>query len=298
LSVYYLKQLEINIPIRMKYKCVECSAIDKFEWDNENNKTCTNCGLIYGRGNLLYPIEVDEPEPEPSETMDQEEVLDEGKVRQFKGTYERRAHLNERLSAVLLSDPVLPDDVKELVRKYWDRLVRKDYWTQLRFKQNLINKRDIRKLLRFIDEKENPEKKLTIQYLERWKSIREFLTGEKGVTYSVDQVSRVGSVFLRISGIWDFWQPSSWKKERTVWRFKDRKNFPNFNFVFHKIHSLLGPEYKKFNNDFPLPANPTSRKKLEKYWGTIIPQLYKQNLIKTKNKKQLSIKTFLKNGNL
>lgn len=295
----------------MGLRCVECNAIDKFTEDEQGYPVCTACGLTYGRNCCVSPEfcdDYDDPTLEKNqqgqsvETMDKEEVLDEGKVAIFKGTYARRAHLNERLSAVLLSDPELSGEVKQLLQIYWTKLCSRDYWTQLRFKQHLINKGDIRKLLRFIDSREMPRKKYTIQYLEKWKSIREFLTGQKGLVYSPEQVSKVGSVFMKLSGIWDFWQPPAWKKERTVWKFKERKHFPNFNFIFRKIHSLLGEEYKKFNQDFPLPANLNSRKKLERYWQAILPQLCSQNLIKFKKTRQLTISESLlkiqKNANI
>ena len=103
-------------------------------------------------------------------------------------------------------------------------------------------------------------------YLEKWKSIKVLLGGKVKV-YTPEQLAKVGSRLIQYSGQWNTDQPPGDKYERTNWRFKSRKDFPNFNFMVRLIHDQLS--IKGFDNDFPIPTTPNSVKQLNRSRKTL-----------------------------
>lgn len=258
--------------------CTGCNNRQCFVFDSHSDTIiCTECRLVYDFGNVP-PDDGTEPVFDP---------VHETPESKFKNTYHRVAHLNERLSSAVLHDPLPPDAVMDLIRTEWLKLQETNYFVKLRAKQGLCKKSDIRNILGSLDlnpearkklvearvsvdnPNPNPDTGFSILYLEKWKHLGSWLTGKEPPIYDYHQVNRVGHLLDRFSSIWNRYQHPNDKFERKYWVFKDRKHFPNFNFMFQRVHELLGPEYTKFNPEFPVPTNGQALKRLWRYWRFI-----------------------------
>jgi len=200
--------------------------------------------------------------------------------KKFKGSYNRRAHINERLYAHCLREPAVPAEHHCIIQEYMDHYIRANCGAALAAGGFTPSKRDIQRILRSLDKsKKHPEIKWCKKYLERWKSIAEFYVNPDYVfsaemptvqpSYNSTELAYVGQLFMAFSNLWDRWQPPSQKFDRSNWRWPDRKHFPNFNYMFRKIHALLG--YTHHDPYFPLPVSSTA--KLDIYYNAMCKEL-------------------------
>lgn len=259
----------------MVWVCDNCSGVHCFVHDSHSDTyICTRCGFCYESG--LQP-------PDNGEQSAASALVN---TRSFKGSYRRGAHITERLKSAILQDPVVPEDVMDLIKQEWEHTQTKNYFAKLRAAQKLLRKSDIRQILRSLDKrfkdlrqvpfferiiKLNPKSTLNFStvFLERWKSIAAELTQSSLPVYSPHQAIKVGSMLIKLSSVWDYWQPPSRRADgsfRQVWKFTERKHIPNLNFLFQRVHELLGPEYTVFNSEFPIPTNPQALRRLWRYW--------------------------------
>lgn len=259
----------------MVWICDNCTSKHCFIHDSHSDTyVCTNCGRSYDG---LAPPTDDGTVPESVVSA----------KREFKGSYRRVAHITERLKSSICEDPAVPPDVLELIREEWEKRQKLNYFARLRAAQKIVKKSDIRQILRSLDLRYlghldqvpffsqilrlNPKSTLNFStvFLERWKSIGSELTGTQPIIYSYSQAMKVGAMLTKISSIWDYWQPPSRKADGSFlsfWKFKDRKHIPNLNFLFQRVHELCGPEYRKFDTEFPIPTNPQALRRLWRYW--------------------------------
>ena len=261
--------------------CSNCLDIDTvWLYDSHTDSyTCNTCGLCYER---------DLP-PDPSNSFDtlagvgqllcrsDKQIITNSR---FKNTYRRSAHLNERFCSSLCKDPIHPDAM-ETIRDRFLEFKEKDYFFRLRTENGRCTKGDVKKILRSLEKGKNKKQfkridkskqeywssSWTTTFLERFKSIGVFLTGKESYPmYTYHNVGKVGTYLTKFSFLWDHWQPTSTRDSRENWKFKNRKHIPNLNFLFQRIHELLGPEYSKYNREFPIPSNPVAVKRLWAYW--------------------------------
>ena len=266
--------------------CGGCNNRQCFSSDNNTDPfivtyRCLECGYVYDNG--------DSP---PDDGLDGSLVPGDSGPRMpvppvFKNTYQRVAHLNERLSSAMLKEPLPPTAVIDLIHQQWMAIQETNFFVRLRATQGICKKSDIRLVLGSldcspvararlvearvtqIDPSPNPDTGFSILYLEKWKHLAHILTGKTPPLYSELQMVKVGSLLTKFSGVWNRYQHPADKQERKYWVFKERKHFPNFNFMFQRVHELLGKEYTKFNSEFPLPTNSQALKKLWTYWRFI-----------------------------
>lgn len=259
----------------MVWVCGNCRSEHCFTHDSHSDTfVCSSCGMSY---DSMAP---------PVDNGKLPDGVDPFAPVRFKGSYRRRAHITERIKSAICNDPRTPPDVMALIASEWEFRKDRNLFAKARADQKIVDKNDIRTVLRSLDEKypdltkvpyferilqKNPKSTLNFStvFLERWKAIASELTGQEPRLYTQYQGIKVGTLLLRFSGIWDLWQPPSRKRDGTykdVWKFSERKHIPNLNFLFQRVHELLGPEYTKFNSEFPVPTNPQAKKKLWKYW--------------------------------
>jgi hypothetical protein len=240
---------------------------------------CSTCGNASQSAPNLRSVKWYELDMEkPSQTQ-----VD--KVRARGSTYNRRAHINERLSSANAVDPIIPKENFSRIVEETTALRRSNWFFNRKFETGRLDKRDIQTILRSIDKKIAKEAitendvKLTkraycVQYLEKWKSIVADLLGKDPVKYTYAETGTVGAYFQLISNAWDSMQPPHDKSERKSWKFKERRHCPNFNFIFQRIHTLIGPEMcKKYNKEFPIPKNPHAVARLWTWWTAIAKYL-------------------------
>jgi hypothetical protein len=149
----------------------------------------------------------------------------------------------ERLSQALGREPKIKDsDLAEIKSQYADSNPPADA---------KLTKRDIQRILRSLNAK-HKSKRYTTCYLEKWRSIRAFLTGEEETEEDVGIV-RLGYIFKAFSDKWD---------EMTMeeGRFPERRHFPNFNFMFNQIIRLPGIKVKVNPSNFPMPSRKCSER--------------------------------------
>ena len=97
------------------------------------------------------------------------------------------------------------------------------------------------------------------------------LVGIEYPTYTVEEASKVGSLFMLFSNLWDEWQNPLDRTDRTSWRFKNRKHIPNMNYLLCQIHWLLGIPYH--NRCFPVPTTKNSLSKIKHYYQEMLKEL-------------------------
>lgn len=254
--------------------CSNCGEDDYSKFINcdgtndEHSTVCTSCGCVQvGWSNFDYSNCGAKRTEEDSDN-----VLGR-KAPRFSGRYARRVHFVERLSAHNRKEPAIPDHILQLISSYQQQYLQHAPFHRYRTEQKCLGKRDIQNLLRFIDRQEKKKlkegekpPKICKLYLERWVSIVVFLNDQEIPEYTPEQANELGPIFEQLSGIWDRWQPPYKDKEERAdyYKFKNRKHFPNFNFVFQKLHEHLGmPHYNKY---FPKPTTKGALKRLNKYW--------------------------------
>jgi hypothetical protein len=212
----------------------------------------------------------------------------------FKDSYVRFVHFMERFAAHDRADPIVPEADMDIIRAHHTKFMEKDYFYRERVNKGIINKKDIQKLLRFIDgnqrqkswrgvskiskgklndKKKNAKMAFSRLYLERWTSIIADLTGIENEQYDPVEMTRIMYFMEMFSNLWNSWQPPRHKfdPEKKNWRYKHRKHFPNINFVFQKVHQMLN--LQRFNKDFPLPTTTNSMKQLKVYWKDMCKEL-------------------------
>lgn len=268
-------------------ECPNCGSRSS-ENDQLNNYVCRGCGNMWSDVALDIATTASrfggEDGAEGPGDVDENGVAkvlaDRRSVRRKSRSapYTRRAHLMERVASATLQDPTVPEEDNGLIYEQYLVSSRRNWFTNARLRAGYIRKPDIQHVLRSLDH-QHATSRFTIGYLEKWKSIKYMILERQKICtpadapkYSLDLVVNVCLIFLRFSALWDRWNPSSRKEDReNRWKFKDRKHFPNFNFMFRLIHRILG--VKQFDADFPLPKTPTSLKNCRKYAAAMCREL-------------------------
>lgn len=197
----------------------------------------------------------------------QDDVISSGQVFQPSvkedrpSTYQRRAHITERLSQSLCKEPLIQKSHKELILQAGFKIAQKDPEFKTRVLTRSIKKRDIQKILRALNRKEGT-KTFTTRYLEKWKSIRSFLLNEEPPKLPQNKIIRLGYRMQQFSNLWD--------RKKQDGEFQERKHFPNFNFMFTKLASL--DDIQIPIDEFPLPS-PQCQQRLEKYFINLATEL-------------------------
>lgn len=164
----------------------------------------------------------------------------------------------------------------------------KDFCYRHLVRNGRATKKEVQKLLRFIDKSEHKKsgcwfmankKKCCrgligvcggypFQYskhcLEKWNTILAEVMNTYLPTYNEEQMGKIGAYFMRFSTLWDYWQPAAHKDTRDVWKFKNRKHFPSINFAIRIAHKMLN--IKGFDRAFPIPNTKSSTSKLQDFW--------------------------------
>lgn len=222
--------------------------------------TCSNCGIT----------DMHEP-PRRSVQMlvDTARLAKQTPKPGFKGTYRRRAHINERLSSAHLVDPIICSEDLSAIQEQFDREIERNWIFRLQFEARRITKRDVQTVLRRLDKRHKGRRNFCVKYLEKWKTLKAHFEGKAALKYSYEQTGAVGAMFVKISNAWDRLQPPWDKEKRESWKFPERRHIINFNFIFRRIHTLLGPEYKKFDKEYPIPRNEKAIARLWVWWRAI-----------------------------
>lgn len=190
-----------------------------------------------------------------------------------KNTYNRRAHINERLSSANIMDPIISTEDFAQIKKEFERFLRTNWFFRQRAERRRLDKRDVQSILRSID-KRAEKRSFCVQYLEKWKSILADLLHFEPEKYSYDETGVVGAYFQMISNAWNTMQPPHDKQARGTWKFKERRHCPNFNFLFQRIHCLIGSDMpKRYDKEFPIPKNPKAVERLWRWWEAIAAHL-------------------------
>jgi len=192
----------------------------------------------------------------------------------------------ERLSAHCRREPEICEEDKQILFQYHKLFIDKNWIYKERSETEKIGKKEIQQLLRFIDNNSNllpsiggnqtnkKKKGFCLLYLEKWNSIVELLTGLEYPIYNEIELAKIGHLFMKFSNLWDKWQPP-YDKIKEKCKYKKRKHFPNINFIFQKIHNLLGIQH--FNKYFPIPTTKSSLIKLNNYWYDMCFELKRNN---------------------
>lgn len=129
-------------------KC-ECGNHDLscFAYDNDSSDPiCTKCGLV-----------------QQDNVFDFDDILDYIKNnsfpgRAYKGTYQRKVHLTERLREHNREEPQIPEmDILKITEQH-QLLISTNYFYRKLATTNQYGKKEIQKLLRSIDKKEGTKK--------------------------------------------------------------------------------------------------------------------------------------------
>ena len=221
-----------------RYACPECDdmCIDNIILsDNGQAVTCGNCGIE-------LPIDIQRYSSYHATSASAPRI----KLGPLF-SYDRKAHLMERLSMDRCQEPLIPERHQETIRDAFHNYQRllenktKDYYT----------KTDVQKVLRSLD-KQDSTRKFTKKYLEKWKSVLSFCCPEQEQrSLSDDEMIKAGTLFQKCSAIWEIWQNKR-DLTRKTWRYPKRKHFPNFNFVFRSCFIVRG--IRAEHEDWPIPA--------------------------------------------
>lgn len=257
----------------MQSNCTECNNGDAtlFLYDHDADSTiCTACGFVNADMHWLeyssLPIPI---APETGEGPTDVPVQPRKKICKF--SYHRPAYLTERLRQSRLGEPRIPKEKLDLIQQEYEEFSHRNYFQNLRKRDGIINKRDIQFVLRSLDRKLSPKKKeYTTKYLEKWMSIKKFLGGAVR-TYTYEEYVKVGTRLAKLSQKWDINQPRSRKDTRDNWIFKQRMDFPGFNFLTQRINKQLG--IKGMGSAFPLPVTKPALKKLSLFAEFLDPTL-------------------------
>jgi len=279
--------------------CQGCRAVgwENFQEFYDQYYTCMQCGLsciepekeIITEGDYTG-IEWDildenfwpQFQAQPEHRRTYEQVLEEQQrlySAKFRGSYNRRAHINERMYAHCLREPLICRHDSDIIQTKLEHHMFNNTGYTLS-NATMPTKRDIQHVLRSIDKQNlHPQTKWCKKYLERWKSIAEVFMNPQHVdyperptvqiTYTPQELSMVGQLFIAFSNVWDRWQPPRMKYNRSTWKFPDRKHFPNFNYIFCKIHDLIG--CSEHNVYFPVPHS--ADRKLSVFFDSMCKEL-------------------------
>ena len=176
----------------------------------------------------------------------------------------------ERLSQALCREPEIEDKDKQTIKEVydgWKNFDKEGFAKRVSKKEEHLHKKDIQRILRFLNNKEKTIK-WTTKYLEKWNTIRRFLYKEEHkedlpLKLTENNIVKIGTKFDTFSYLWD-----NLKREG---KFPERKHFPNYNFIFTLIakdicNIELDPE------EFPLPS-PKCQQKLIKYYLILAEEL-------------------------
>jgi hypothetical protein len=86
------------------------------------------------------------------------------------------------------------------------------------------------------------KRRFASRYLEKWKSVKAMLLDVELPRMEAEQLCRVGARLMAYSSLWDLFQPPAHKDDRSVWKFPERKHFPNINFMVCNIMDELTAE--------------------------------------------------------
>lgn len=118
---------------------------------------CTRCGACirdFGPEQQQDPQLLQRPDPErgvPPERRSEPA----NRLKEFKGSYQRRAHLSERLSAACCMEPTIPDEDYAEIRAA-DHVYRRQgirYYFAGDSPKRVVTKRDVQRVLRLVDER-------------------------------------------------------------------------------------------------------------------------------------------------
>lgn len=257
------------------HQCPECESTNCFSdvhnddsyavfsrdvFDTEE-RVCHNCGSIFNLDDLHVVI------------SERKISKHDAYIRSRKDTYEREAHLNERIRQHMCMEPSISRKHLEIIRLHW-----KNDWkrtiicksAKLEYARSL-RKENVQSFLRSLDEKrwrlkeetdEKRKKYFCAKYLEKWKTIKKLAieneseNNEKYIpTYwTIEEINLIVDVFLKFSAAWNLLQPPKMKyRKKENWVFLERKHFPNFNFMIRRCCEILEIEYDK--NDWPIPKS-------------------------------------------
>ena len=287
------------------FHCTDCQQTDLYKLvyqPNDDTHICTVCGAVLADVSFAQYIEylqvsarVDNavvpvtsvPTSDLCNGDDAAEwvVLEEGcvplaapppvVVRPYKGTYSRIVHFTERISAHCRRDPEIPEHHLNTIRQVHLQRKARDWFYRQLFKQGLVNKAEIQKLLRLVDKRQESkvERVYCKLYLERWESLIADLEGVKRPTFTDLQAAQVGELMIRFSVLWDSWQPPAVRdaeEKRQRWRYPHHKHFPNINYAFRQALNILN--LHQFDSAFPVPR--TSLPQLNRFWRHICQTLH------------------------
>jgi hypothetical protein len=248
-----------------KIICPNCGNQDENEFEhqrppNDNFFVCCQCGTCD-----LDPMDFAQTNEESTCISDGKPLdLPERPVsvvqeRRKESSYQRKAHLMERLSQSLCREPLISDEHLNLIQHQFDNLCKRDKKFRKTYEENCLSKRHVQRILRSLNEEHNT-KIFTTRYLEKWQSIKQFLyknkktennsTDQNNMTPSSSssfkelQAIKLGTKFNLFSNRWD--------ELKRMGMFPERKHFPNFNFMFVQIANLFKIPINV--DDFPQPS--------------------------------------------
>lgn len=125
--------------------------------------TCVNCGHNCTWDDVAYDVEKHKHWVEV--TLHANEARDsaapvESDAKVFKNKYARVAHIHERFAAVVNQAPKVPAPHMDLIREQFQRELQCNQFLAERVSKQQLDKRDIQKMLRFIDERRRAEQVL------------------------------------------------------------------------------------------------------------------------------------------
>jgi len=293
-------------------KCPVCGAKNRFSAvDNndvvDNDKdvftndqfVCHECGSISFGEDLLW------------EKCECKISKHENYIRTRRNTYDREAHLNERIRQHCIKEPNISRHDMAIIRDFWSIDWKRTIICNSDFLEyaKSLRKENIQAFLRALDEKLNPttgrrkpyQKAFCAKYLEKWKRLKkEFVSIELGnveykiQTWSPEEINRVVDVFLKFSMVWNILQPPQMKyKKKENWLFPDRKHFPNFNFMIRKCCEIIGLYFDPF--DWPIPKSSKCINNLNLYFSVMCKVLgYKELAGPSQQKLEKYVKTKIK----
>lgn len=238
-----------SIYIDYKIICPECGNADENEFEhqrppNDHFFVCCQCGTC-DLDPLDFPRENNDSIVSPDgKSVDLPErpvsVVEE---RRKESTYQRKAHLMERLSQSLCREPLISDEHLKLIQHQFENLCQGDKKFRKAYEENRLSKRHVQRILRSLNQEHNT-KLFTTRYLEKWQSIKQFLNKKQSSSFTELQAIKLGTKFNLFSKRWDELKRSG--------LFPERKHFPNFNYMFVQIANLFNLPINA--EDFPQPS--------------------------------------------
>lgn len=241
-------------------RCENCDNARSFASDyRTGDRYCTVCGLVLGRVMVVsngYKSVFDSHGnirvgARRAELFTRGQVLlDNGAryVRRSKSApYKRATYFAERITQWCQREPRIPWKTRLAI----DRAYRAGRYAA----RYVLTKRDVRSIVRnAAAEAQTP--RFVDKYLEKWLTIRHFLTGEPSYGYYFGDVMapHLKEMFAKLQ------QPF----EMTVRTRRKRYSFISYNFVFRRLFDLLG--FPEFGEDFPPLCGAAKRVELVALW--------------------------------